>query len=96
MNLYGSKPQELAMQRLIHDTNNLLDRMRFQIKRQDEWLKANAKTITAAIGKNDSTMWVTTEYLRSTEKELERAIDNYYEKFKADFPDPLLNQKEAK
>lgn len=95
MNLYGNTPQERAMQSLIHDTNSAFSRMREMIKKQDQWLKANVKTITEA-GIKDSTMFITTEYFRSIEKELKKHIDVYYQKFSEDFPDPLLNQREEK
>ena len=69
MNLYGSKPQEQAMQRLIHDTNASLSGVRYQIEKLSAYAKANAGTI-----KGDIELFTRIEYLKSEEK---RLIENY-------------------
>jgi hypothetical protein len=79
MNLYGSKPQEQAMQKLIHDTNSALSRMNDNIKRIGEWLKTTKQA--------DSHPYVYVEYLKTIREDVRKAIDSYYEKFNKDFPD---------
>lgn len=96
MKLFGSSPQEQAMQRLVHDTNSELDRFRFYIKKMDEFLKENGKKITEA-GITNSTPWVCNEYFRSVHEEFKKSIDLYYQGFAADFQldqsDPSVESK---
>ena len=86
MDLYGKLPQEQAMQTLIHDTNSSLQLMEFNLKKLDEWLKENGKSINSAVP------FVIAEYLRANIQRTKAAIDEYYLKFKNDFPHPT-NQR---
>lgn len=56
MNLFGIEPQELAMRRLIHDTNSALSSLRYvatEAKLDDEqrknWILSQSKRIEKAI-----------------------------------------------
>ncbi len=85
MNLFGKEPQEQAMQKLIHDTNQELQNLRFRIKQLSEWLKENTKKEQEAGLKTSSDPYILIEYLKSTEKKICDVIDAYYTKFKKDF-----------
>lgn len=81
MKLFDSSPQSKAMQSLIHDTRNLGDTIRWHGKKLRECLKEQDI--------KDSSPWVHIEYITSKIKEVEKAIDIYYECFSNDFPDSL-------
>jgi hypothetical protein len=84
MNLFGDKPQEKAMQSLIHDTNRDTSNLDYRLGQLDKWLKENGKKITEA-GIDTSAPFVITEYIRSASKSIQKDIDAYYTKFSKDF-----------
>lgn len=84
MNLFGKEPQEQAMQSLIHDTNSALSGLEFHISNMSKWLK-EFKHVNGDLINIGSAPYVYLEYLKSQRKELENAIDSYYNKFKNDF-----------
>lgn len=77
MNLYGNKPQEQALQKLIHDTNSALSDMKYRIEQLDKYIKEQKPTT--------SHPYILLEYLKSGRQNIIKSIDCYYEKFSKDF-----------
>lgn len=81
MKLFDNHPQAKAMQSLIHDTRNLGDVIRHNAKKLQEWFKDQKFA--------DYKPWIHLEYVTGKTKEMEKAIDLYYEQFSNDFPDNI-------
>jgi hypothetical protein len=89
MNTFGgSTPQEKAMSKLIHDTNQASSEMKFTTDKLTEWLTDYHKALPIELReKFSSAPYVRIEYLKKWHKEMISAIDTYIEKFKNDFPE---------
>lgn len=88
MNLFGNKGQERATQSLIHDTNSAFFNMTFHIQKLEKIIKKLAPVLSESESNNElSSLFILVEYFKSDEKKLKEVIDNYYTKFKEDFPE---------
>lgn len=86
MDLFGKLPQEQAMQRLIHDTNQELANLRFCVKGIAEWLAEHNRIIREKGEVTiDSKPYVHLEYMKSANEKLTKIVDEYYLRFKSDF-----------
>jgi hypothetical protein len=64
---------------LMHDVNNVIDRIRDHNDLMVEWLKENGKLITKENGfTKNSNPYVIVEYMKSHVKELRSIMDAYY------------------
>ncbi len=85
MNLFGKLPQEQAMQTLVHDSNQECSRLRMTGREISEWLDKNKQALSDA-GINATQLYITIERIKSRDAGFKKVIDNYYLKFKDDFP----------
>lgn len=85
MNLYGKKPQEMAISTLIHDTNSALGTLKYWTKKMAEMNSEICKKLNESNIKTSADPFIYMEYIKSDIQRLQDALDVYYERAKNDF-----------
>lgn len=70
-----TKRHQRELDSLIHDTNAAVCRIDLMQQKLSEWLRENKETLKGI--KNLSVPYIVIEYLKSDEKAVQKAVDNY-------------------